>query len=149
MQAALMDDQGRDIRDPVLRIYLTGIRHLRSRLVTVQLEYDKLQTDFTALAEQKARLVRMGDEEADQLRREHRHMRENDELKFQDKIQQLDREHRHEQEMVEQQAQKQIRQLEEEIKNLKLVDDNLKLKMRDLDDVSLLLPLYCLVLVSS
>ena len=135
MQAALMNDQGHDVRDPVLRIYMTGIRHLRNRLVTVQLEHDKLQADFTALSEQKAQLVRMSDEEAEQLRHEHRHELQNNETKFQEKMQQLEREHRHEQEMVEQQAQKQIRQLEEEIENMKLADDNMKLKIKDLDNV--------------
>jgi chromosome segregation ATPase len=132
MQAALMNDQGHDVRDPAFRICMTEIRHLRSSLATVQSEHDKLLADHAALLETKAQFVKLSDEETEQLRQEHRHQLQNSETKFQEKIQQLEREHRHEKEMVEQQAQTQIRQLEEEIENMKLADDTMKMKIKDL-----------------
>eukprot|EP00118_Oscarella_pearsei_P027251 m.310955 g.310955 ORF g.310955 m.310955 type:complete len:1298 (+) comp57069_c0_seq1:123-4016(+) len=131
LQALLMDDHSPGVQETVLRIYLSGIRHLRARLTNVVLERDNIQRDLVRLSEQKARLVREGDEEVEHVRREHRRKLEESEQRWSERAQQLERERREERESLMVQVQKQVKAVEEKLESAKGQEDLLKEKLKE------------------
>ena len=135
LQALLTDDHSPGVRDTVLRIYLTGIRHLRARLTNVVFERDKIRSDLARLGEEKAQLVRVGDDEAEQVRREHQRELDECERRCAERVQTLEREIRAERESWIMQAQRQAKEKEEELEIAKGHEELLKEKLKEADMV--------------